>query len=158
MPASRPSAGVRVLGEALRVYRIGDPQGAYPIYSGEGAARIEGRWHEKGQEVIYTSRHYSTALLEKLAHQNRERLVDFLPNPRAAISAADRLGTMPLVVATGAGAGARVAIGATVVFGMLAATAVGIFFVPALYAALEHLAEWRWGRAGRAGAPGERAG
>jgi RES domain-containing protein len=54
----------------MRVYRIGDPQGAYPIYSGEGAARTEGRWHEKGQEVIYTSRHYSTALLEKLAHFN----------------------------------------------------------------------------------------
>ena len=54
----------------MRVYRIGDPQGVYPIYSGEGAARVEGRWHEKGQEVIYTSRHYSTALIEKLAHFN----------------------------------------------------------------------------------------
>ena len=54
----------------MRVYRIGDPRGAFPIYSGEGAARIEGRWHERGQEVIYTSRHYSTALLEKLAHFN----------------------------------------------------------------------------------------
>lgn len=66
MPASRP----RVLAEPMRAYRIGDPQGTYPIYSGEGAARIEGRWHEKGQEVIYTSRHYATALLEKLAHFN----------------------------------------------------------------------------------------
>jgi len=68
MPASRPS--IRTLTEPMRVYRIGDPQGTYPIYSGEGASRIEGRWHEKGQEVIYTSRHYSTALLEKLAHFN----------------------------------------------------------------------------------------
>jgi RES domain-containing protein len=68
MPVSRPS--VRVLAESMRVYRIGDPSGAYPIYSGEGAARMEGRWHEKGQEVIYASRHYSTALLEKLAHFN----------------------------------------------------------------------------------------
>jgi multidrug efflux pump subunit AcrB len=56
------------------------------------------------------------------------------------------LGTAPLVFASGAGAGARSAIGVTVVFGMLAATAVGIFFVPALYAVLEHLAEWRPGR------------
>lgn len=54
----------------MRVYRIGDPAGAYPIYSGEGAARTEGRWHAKGQEVLYTSEHYSTALLEKLAHFN----------------------------------------------------------------------------------------
>ena len=30
----------------------------------------EGRWHEKGQEVIYASEHYSTAMLEKLAHYN----------------------------------------------------------------------------------------
>ncbi len=29
---------------------------------------VEGRWHEKGQEVIYTSEHYSLAMLEKLAH------------------------------------------------------------------------------------------
>lgn len=68
MPVSRLS--VRTLAEAMRVYRIGDPNGIYPIYSGEGAARFEGRWHERGQEVIYTSRHYSTALLEKLAHFN----------------------------------------------------------------------------------------
>jgi RES domain-containing protein len=72
MPVSRPSGtvSVRVLADPMRVYRIGDPRGTYPIYSGEGASRIEGRWHEKGQEVIYTSRHYSTALLEKLAHFN----------------------------------------------------------------------------------------
>ena len=54
----------------MRSYRIGDPNGYYPIYSGEGSIRLEGRWHEKGQEVIYTSEHYSTALLEKLAHWN----------------------------------------------------------------------------------------
>lgn len=54
----------------MRVFRIGDPAGVFPIYSGEGAARTEGRWHAKGQEILYTSEHYSTALLEKLAHFN----------------------------------------------------------------------------------------
>ena len=54
----------------MRVFRIGDPKGTYPIYSGEGAALAEGRWHERGQEVIYTSASYSTAMLEKLAHFN----------------------------------------------------------------------------------------
>jgi len=68
MPVSPPKP--RTLTEPMQVYRIGDPQGVYPIYSGEGASRVEGRWHERGQEVIYTSRHYSTALLEKLAHFN----------------------------------------------------------------------------------------
>ena len=60
----------RKLREPMRAYRIGDPQGRHPIYSGEGAALVEGRWHEKGQEVIYASAHYATAMLEKLAHYN----------------------------------------------------------------------------------------
>lgn len=60
----------RVLQKPMRVYRIGDPLGLYPIFSGEGAARTEGRWHVRGQEVVYTSEHYSTAMLEKLAHFN----------------------------------------------------------------------------------------
>lgn len=42
---------VRELREPMRVFRIGDPNGKYPIYSGEGAASTEGRWHEKGQDV-----------------------------------------------------------------------------------------------------------
>jgi RES domain-containing protein len=60
----------RKLRAPMRVFRIGDPAGKYPIYSGEGAASVEGRWHERGQEVIYASEHYSTAMLEKLAHYN----------------------------------------------------------------------------------------
>jgi RES domain-containing protein len=62
--------GARNLPEPMRIFRIGDPAGKYPIYSGEGAALAEGRWHERGQEVIYASEHYSTAMLEKLAHFN----------------------------------------------------------------------------------------
>lgn len=61
---------VRVLDDPLQIYRIGDPTGRYPIFSGEGAALQEGRWHEKGQEVVYCSSTYSTAMLEKLAHFN----------------------------------------------------------------------------------------
>jgi multidrug efflux pump subunit AcrB len=47
------------------------------------------------------------------------------------------LGVAPLVIATGAGANSRRAIGTTVFFGMLAATLVGIFLVPALYYAFQ---------------------
>ena len=47
------------------------------------------------------------------------------------------LGVSPLVIATGAGANARRAIGTTVFSGMLAATLVGIFLVPALYYAFQ---------------------
>lgn len=61
---------VRELLDQLVVWRIGDPDGRFPIYSEEGARRNEGRWHAKGQEVIYTSEYYGTAILEKLVHYN----------------------------------------------------------------------------------------
>jgi len=54
----------------MRVWRIGDPGGRHPIFSGDGAAQVEGRWHRRGQDVIYAAEHYGTALLEKLAHWN----------------------------------------------------------------------------------------
>lgn len=60
----------RKLSELLVAWRIGDPDGRFPIYSEEGARRNEGRWHAKGQEVIYTSEHFGTAMLEKLVHYN----------------------------------------------------------------------------------------
>jgi RES domain-containing protein len=50
----------------MRAYRIGDKDGAYPIWSGEGSRDTPGRWNDPGQPMIYTSEHYSTALLEKL--------------------------------------------------------------------------------------------
>ena len=54
----------------MRTFRIGDPHGVFPIYSGKGAALNEARWHEKGQEVIYTAERYSLAMLEKLVHHS----------------------------------------------------------------------------------------
>jgi hydrophobe/amphiphile efflux-1 (HAE1) family protein len=44
------------------------------------------------------------------------------------------LGVFPMVIASGAGAGSRQAIGRTTFCGMIAASVVGIIFVPALYA------------------------
>jgi HAE1 family hydrophobic/amphiphilic exporter-1 len=61
-------------------------------------------------------------------------------------------GCVPLWVATGAGAAARRMLGTAVVSGMLAATAFGIFFIPALFVAVERLA----GRKTNAPAPRER--
>jgi HAE1 family hydrophobic/amphiphilic exporter-1/multidrug efflux pump len=53
------------------------------------------------------------------------------------------LGSLPLVVATGAGAASRHSIGTTVVGGMLAVTVLGVLLVPAFYVAVERLAERR---------------
>jgi hydrophobic/amphiphilic exporter-1 (mainly G- bacteria), HAE1 family len=52
-------------------------------------------------------------------------------------------GCIPLWVATGAGAAARRMLGTAVVSGMLAATLLGIFFIPALFVVVERLAGGR---------------
>ena len=54
------------------------------------------------------------------------------------------LGTVPLAIALGAGAGARQAMGTAVVFGMLVATLVGVFFIPVFYVLLQRLSERKW--------------
>lgn len=52
------------------------------------------------------------------------------------------LGVFPMVIATGAGASSQVAIGTAVFFGMIAATCVGIIFIPPLFAIFESIKEW----------------
>ena len=49
------------------------------------------------------------------------------------------IGVLPLVFATGAGAGGRVSIGTTVFGGMILASFVGILFVPMLFVGFEEL-------------------
>lgn len=58
------------LDRTLTCYRIGDPEGEFPIYDGRGAALYPGRWNESYTPLIYAAEHYSTAMLEKLAHGN----------------------------------------------------------------------------------------
>src|SRR5690606_12888149 len=43
------------------------------------------------------------------------------------------LGMVPLVLSTGAGAASRIAVGTGVMGGMIAATILGVFFIPLLY-------------------------
>lgn len=56
------------LDRTLFAFRIGDPNGAYPIFDATGSTLAPGRWNTPGSPLIYTSEHYSTALLEKLVH------------------------------------------------------------------------------------------
>lgn len=51
------------------------------------------------------------------------------------------LGVFPMIVATGAGAGSQIAIGSAVFYGMIFATAVGIIFIPPLFAVFETIKE-----------------
>jgi multidrug efflux pump subunit AcrB len=62
-------------------------------------------------------------------------------------------GLVPMVVATGAGAGSRQAIGVTVFSGMLSTTLFGIFLIPVLYYVFQSVREkgsaWRAARRAR---------
>lgn len=51
------------------------------------------------------------------------------------------LGTLPLLVATGAGAASRRSLGTAVFFGMLLATIVGVVFVPVFFSMVQSMAE-----------------
>lgn len=51
------------------------------------------------------------------------------------------LGVSPLILASGAGAASRVSVGFVVFFGMVAATFIGIFFIPPLYAMVQRMRE-----------------
>ncbi len=52
----------------IRCFRIGDPRGAFPIFDATGSTINPGRWNTSACPMIYTSRHYSTSVLEKLVH------------------------------------------------------------------------------------------
>src|SRR5205807_127037 len=55
------------------------------------------------------------------------------------------LGVVPLVFASGAGAASRQSLGTAVFGGMITATVLAVFFVPAFYVAAQKLAELRHG-------------
>jgi HAE1 family hydrophobic/amphiphilic exporter-1/multidrug efflux pump len=84
----------------------------------------------------------------KLAHERGESIVQgalqgakLRLRPILMTSFAFILGTIPLAIATGAGAGARQSLGTTVVFGMLFATMIGIFVIPVFYVIIQRISE-----------------
>jgi hypothetical protein len=56
----------QILDCTVSCFRIGDPNGAYPIFDATGSTIAPGRPNMSGRRMIYTSGHYSTALIEKL--------------------------------------------------------------------------------------------
>lgn len=47
-------------------YRLGDPEGRFPIFDDTGSRLFPGRWNSSSTPILYTSEHYANALLEKL--------------------------------------------------------------------------------------------
>src|SRR5574337_402097 len=56
------------------------------------------------------------------------------------------LGVLPLVLAHGAGASARISIGISVFYGMIASTCLVVVFVPSFYVVMQGIEEWRLSR------------
>jgi len=83
----------------------------------------------------------------KAAHERGKSLVDAAEEsarlrfrPILMTAFAFIMGAVPLMLATGSGAASRAIMGTAVVFGMLVATAVGVFIYPALFVLVERLA------------------
>src|SRR5499427_1557363 len=91
-------------------------------------------------------------ILEAATEAARSRL-----RPIVMTSLAFILGVVPLVLASGAGASARVSIGITVFTGMIASTCLAVLFVPPFFAVVQRFEEWRRGHKGLspAGTPAE---
>ncbi len=56
----------------LRAFRIA--RARFDLFDGAGAAREGARWNSPGQQVIYASESFATALLETLVHSNLGRV------------------------------------------------------------------------------------
>jgi RES domain-containing protein len=61
-------AAHRRLDQPVTVWRIGDPNGRFPVWSPVGTRLRPGRWNAVGDDVIYAASSYPLALLEKLVH------------------------------------------------------------------------------------------
>ena len=124
------------------------------------AGAVAGLWATHTALSVYAQ--LGCVMLIGLAAKNAILMVEFskserergLPVAESAVRGADLrfravmmtawsfiFGVLPLVFAKGAGAGAMRAIGICTCFGMLAATFVGIIFVPALYSVFQRLRE-----------------
>jgi RES domain-containing protein len=58
----------QITDRVLTAYRIGDPDGEYPVFDATGSKIVPGRWNTPDAPMIYASENYSTTMLEKLVH------------------------------------------------------------------------------------------
>jgi RES domain-containing protein len=73
--------------KANHAFRIGSLR--YPLLDGGGAAASDdARWNSRGRRIIYAAEHYATALVEKMAQMNAQRLPSTLVYTRIELPGA----------------------------------------------------------------------
>ena len=131
------------------------PFGALGAFSGLAARDLANNVYAQIGLVMLIGLAAKNAILivefARLARQRGEPIVgaalrgaELRLRPILMTSFAFIFGTLPLAIASGAGAGARQAIGTTVSTGMLFATMIGIFVIPVFYVLIQRISERRW--------------
>lgn len=92
-------------------------------------------------EFAKAYREQGKGIVESAVEASRQRLRPILMTAFAFI-----LGVLPLMIATGAGAASRQAIGTAVFFGMIGNTFLGLIFTPVLYVVVQGITEKLFGQ------------
>ncbi|HET7563994.1 MAG TPA: efflux RND transporter permease subunit, partial [Gemmatimonadaceae bacterium] len=127
-----------VLGALLAVWLRGMPN---DIYFQVGIIAVIGLAAKNAILIVEFAselRREGRSIRDAAVEAARERLRPILMTSFAFI-----LGVAPLLTAGGAGALSRHSLGTSVVFGMLGATLIGVFFIPLFFAAIRSVAERR---------------
>jgi HAE1 family hydrophobic/amphiphilic exporter-1 len=114
------------------------------IYTQVGLVLLVGLGAKNAILIVEFAKMYHAqgkGVIESAVEASRQRLRPILMTAFAFI-----LGVLPLMIATGAGAASRQAIGTAVFFGMLGNTFLGLVFTPVLYVAIQGTTDKLFGR------------
>ncbi|QYK48948.1 MAG: multidrug efflux RND transporter permease subunit [Phycisphaeraceae bacterium] len=109
------------------------------IYTQVGLVLLVGLGAKNAILIVEFAKAYRESgkpIVESAVEASRQRLRPILMTALAFI-----LGVLPLMIATGAGAASRQAIGTAVFFGMIGNTFLGLIFTPVLYVVIQVLTE-----------------
>ncbi|MBR5204061.1 MAG: multidrug efflux RND transporter permease subunit [Bacteroidaceae bacterium] len=129
---------IAILGAMLGCWIMGEP---VSIYTQIGIVLLIALSAKNGILIVEFARDYRKAgnsIREAAFEAGHVRLRPILMTSFTFV-----LGVMPLLFATGAGAGSRVALGAAVVFGMLVNTVIATLYIPNWYEVMQTIEE-RW--------------
>lgn len=128
-----------ILGALIGIYITGDD---LSIYAQLGLVMLIGLAAKNAILIVEFTKDYRSqglSILESAKKGAAERFRAVLMTALTFI-----LGVFPMIIAKGAGAASQRAIGSAVFYGMIAATVIGIIFIPALFALFENIKEFKW--------------